>query len=201
LTRQARAATLARMSTYPVVYQQSPPVERSRLTVFFRFIMVIPQLIWATFYGIGAYIVVVIAWFAILFTGRYPEGMYDFVAGFVRYFMRVIAYMYVICDLYPPFDGGEHPEYPVVVNIAPPPEKLSRLTTFFRGILFIPVYIIQQVFLVWIQLVSIALWFVAVFTGKTSEGLTEAVRFPMAYMARSTAYGCLLTDGWPPFED
>ena len=189
------------MSTYPVVYQQSPPVERSRLTVLFRFIMVIPHLIWSCLYGFAAYVVVFIAWFAILFTGRYPEGMYDFVAGFLRYLTRVNAYTYLIADDYPPFDGAEHPEYAANAVVAPPPEKLSRLSTFFRGILMIPVWIIQYVFLIWIELVSIAIWFVAVFTGKTSPGLTEAVRFPMAYNTRATAYSLLLTDGWPPFED
>ena len=110
------------------------------------------------------------AWFAILFTGRYPDGMYEFVAGFLRYSTRVNGYSYLVTDEYPPFDGAEHPEYPVVVNVAPPPEKLSRLTTFFRGILFIPVYIILYVFSIWIQLVAIAIWFVAVITGKTSAG-------------------------------
>jgi hypothetical protein len=189
------------MSTYPVVYEQTPPVERSRLTVFFRIFMVIPQLIWAFFYGIGAYVVVFCAWFAILFTGRYPAGMYEFVAGFLRYLTRLNGYTYLIADEYPPFDGGEHPDYAVKANVAPPPEKLSRLTTFFRGILLIPVGIIQYVFAIWIEVVAIAIWFVAVFTGKTSPGLTEAVRFPMAYNTRATAYTLLLTDGWPPFED
>jgi hypothetical protein len=189
------------MSTYPVVYAQSPPVERNRLTVFFRLIMIIPQVIWACIYAIGAFVVVIGAWFAILFTGRYPAGMYDFVAGFLRYSTRVNAYCYLICDAYPPFDGGEHPEYPVTVSVAPPPESLSRLTTFFRGILFIPVYIIVYVFQIWIEVISVALWFVAVIMGKTSPGLTDAVRFPMAYITRATAYGLLLTDGWPPFED
>jgi hypothetical protein len=189
------------MSTYPVVYDQAPPVERSRLTVFFRWILVIPQLIWSLFYGIGAFVVAFCAWFAILFTGRYPAGMYEFVAGYVRYYTRVNAYAYLVVDDYPPFDGAEHPEYGVRVNIAPPPESLSRLTTFFRGLLMIPVYIIMYVFLIWIEVVGIALWFVGVFTGKTSPGLTEAVRFPMAYIVRATAYSLLLTDGWPPFED
>ena len=189
------------MSTYPVVYQQQPPVERNRLTVFFRLFMLIPHWIVMCFYGIGALLVVFCAWFAILFTGRYPEGMYNFVAGFLRYATRVNAYSYLVVDEYPPFDGAEHPEYPVVAHVAPPPEKLSRLTTFFRGILFIPVYIVLYVFSIWIELVAIAIWFVAVFTGKTSPGLTEAVHFPMAYSVRAWAYGLLLADGFPPFED
>jgi small-conductance mechanosensitive channel len=189
------------MSTYPVVYQQKPPVDRNRLTVFFRLIMLIPQWIWICFYGLGALVVVFCAWFAILVTGRYPEGMYNFVAGFLRYSTRVNAYSYLLVDRYPPFDGGEHPEYPVAVSVAPPPAQLSRLTTFFRGLLFIPVYIVVYVFTIWIEVVSIALWFVAVITGKTPPGLSDAIKFPMAYIVRASAYGLLLTDGFPPFED
>ncbi len=169
--------------------------------MFFRLFMLIPHWFVLVFYGIGAFLVVICAWFAILFTGRYPDGMYQFVAGFLRYSTRVNGYSYLVTDEYPPFDGAEHPEYPVVVNVAPPPEKLSRLTTFFRGILFIPVYIVVYVFSIWIQLVAIALWFVAVITGKTSEGLTGALKFPVAYTVRASAYGLLLTDGFPPFED
>jgi hypothetical protein len=189
------------MSTYPVVYQQSPPVERNRLTVFFRLFMLIPHWIWICIYGIGAFVVIFCAWFAILFTGRYPAGMYEFVAGFLRYSTRVNAYSYLVCDTFPPFDGGEHPEYPVTVAVAPAPEQLSRLTTFFRWLLFIPVYVIVYVFTIWLEVVAIAIWFVAVFAGKTSPGLTEVQRFPMAYTVRATAYGMLLTDRWPPFED
>lgn len=189
------------MSSYPVVYQQSPPVERNRLTVFFRWILVIPHYVVLMFYAIGAFVVAFCAWFAILVTGRYPDGMYGFVAGYVRYATRVNAYLYLVCDAYPPFDGGEHPDYCVTTTIAPPPESLSRLTTFFRLVLLIPVFIVQYVFLIWIQVVDIAIWFVAVITGKTSPGLTDAIRFPMAYIARATGYALLLTDIWPPFED
>jgi hypothetical protein len=189
------------MSTYPVVYQQQPAVDRSRLTVFFRFIMVIPHLIWSMFYGIGAGVVAFIAWFAILFTGRYPEAMYDFVAGYVRFYMRLIAYTFLITDEFPPFDGAEHPEYPIRVTIPPPPVSYNRVTTAFRFLLLIPVFILQYVMTIWLEVVSIAFWFVAVFTGKTSASLIDAVRFPTAYMARSYAYTYLLTDGWPPLDD
>jgi hypothetical protein len=189
------------MNAYPVVYEQSPPVERSRLTVFFRILLVIPHWIWATFYGIGAFVVIFIAWFALLFTGRYPRGMYDFVAGYLRFITRVYAYMLLIVDQYPPFDGGEHPEYPVRVKIGPPQESYSRLATFFRIILLIPIWILQYVFEIWILVVCVAIWFVAVIMGKTQPGLIEAVRFPVSYYVRSSAYTYLLTDKYPPLSD
>lgn len=188
------------MSDYPVTYKQQPPERRNRLTVFFRGLLVIPHYIWASLYGIAVCVVVLIAWFAIVFTGRWPRGLYDFTAGYLRFLGRLYAYNYLITDTYPPFDGGEHPEYPVQVIIAPPKERYSRVKTGFRFILAIPIIVIQYAFSLWLLVVSIAIWFVAVFTGRTSPELMEAMRMPMAYYVRSTAYLFLLTEDWPPFE-
>ncbi len=189
------------MSTYPVVYQQTPSIERSRLTVFFRLLMIIPHAIVSIFYGLAAYIVVFIAWFAIVFTGRYPVGMYNFVAGYLRFLTRYNAYAYLVTDVFPPFDGAEHPEYPVQLHLAPAPqESYSRLTTFFRLILMIPVVVLLYIFTIWIEVVAVAIWFVAVIVGKTSPGLVGALLFPISYLARATAYGALITDQWPPLE-
>jgi len=69
----AAHATGDAMSAYPVAYHQTAAIERSRLTVFFRFIMVIPHLIWSFVYGLATGIAVFIAWFATVFTGRYPD--------------------------------------------------------------------------------------------------------------------------------
>jgi hypothetical protein len=188
------------MSVYPVTYTQAPPEQRNRLTVFFRVLLVIPHAILAFFYGIAAFLAVVVAWFAIVITGRWPAALYDFVAGFMRFLGRMTAYLYLVVDDYPPFDGGEHPEYPVQIVIAPPKEEYSRLKTFFRFILAIPVYIVQYVFSIWLFVVAIALWVVGVITGKTPPALTEAMRMPMAYYLRATAYFLLLTEDWPPFD-
>ena len=105
------------MSTYPVVYEQTPAIKRSRLTVFFRIIMVIPHYVVSVFYGIAAWIGVVLAWVAIVVTGRYPEGLYNFAAGYLRFTMRLTAYTYLVTDEFPPFNGGEHPEYSVRLYI------------------------------------------------------------------------------------
>jgi hypothetical protein len=188
------------MSNYPVTYTQDPPLQRNRLTVFFRALMVIPLAIWACIYGLAFLVVVVLAWFAIVFTGRWPAGLYEFAAGFTRYSGRVLAYCYLITDTYPPFDGGEHPEYPVQIVIAPPKDEYSRLKAFFRVILAIPIYIVQYVFSIWLFFVAIAIWFCGVFAGRTSPGLMEAMRMPMAYYIRANAYFYLVTEDWPPFD-
>jgi len=57
------------------------------------------------------------------------------------------------------------------------------------------------VFAIWVEVVSIAIWFVAVIMGKTGPGLTDAVRFPLSYMARANGYMCLLTDIYPPVSE
>jgi len=188
------------MSDYPVTYKQQPPEERNRLSIFFRWILAIPHYIWSFFYGIAAFIAVFIAWFAIVITGRWPRGLYDFVAGFQRYYGRLTAYVSLVVDAYPPFDGGEHPEYPVQIVVAPPKDQYSRLKAFFRFILAIPIWVMQYIFSLWIFVLSVAIWFVGVFAGRTSPGLMEATRMPMAYYVRSSAYFLLITEDWPPFE-
>jgi hypothetical protein len=69
-----------------------------------KWFLAIPHLIVLAFLAIGAFFAVVIAWFAILFTGRYPRGLFDFVVGVGRWSTRVSAYAFVlVTDRYPPF--------------------------------------------------------------------------------------------------
>jgi hypothetical protein len=69
-----------------------------------KWFLAIPHYVVLFFLGIAAVVVVVVAWFAILFTGRYPRGMFDFVEGVIRYENRVIGYALVlVTDEYPPF--------------------------------------------------------------------------------------------------
>ena len=189
------------MSTYPVAYEQHPPVRRSRLTIFFRAFMCIPHAIWSFFYGIGFFFVEIAAWFAILFTGRFPEGMYNFVVRYLRFYTRFCSYALLVVDEFPPFDGGPHTDYPVRVDIAPPAPRYSRLKAFFRLILAIPIFILQYLMQIWLTVVAIGIWFVGVVMGKTLPPMTEAMRFPMSYYVRSSAYFYLMTDMYPPLSD
>ena len=69
-----------------------------------KWLLAIPHYIVLFFLDIGALVVVIVVWFAILFTGRYPRGLFDFVEGVIRWHNRVIAYSLVlVTDRYPPF--------------------------------------------------------------------------------------------------
>ena len=76
---------------------------RNRLTTAFRIILVIPQVIVLAFLFLGAAVSVLIALFAVLFTGRWPEGLRDFVVNVMRWGLRVQAYFLLLTDEYPPF--------------------------------------------------------------------------------------------------
>ena len=171
---------------------------RSRLTTFFRGILAIPHLIFAAIWGIVAAIVVLIAWFAILFTGRFPAGMYNLVEGYVKYYSRVIGYFYLVSDPFPPFSGDG--PYQVGMRIERP-ERHSRLTTFFRVILAIPAYIIQYLLGIALAAVGFILWLVIVFTAKAPEGLVNFQAMCIRYTMRYYAYMFLLTDRYPSFEE
>src|SRR5436189_548726 len=83
-----------------------PDAERdlNRFLPLVKWLLVIPHFIVLAFLWIAVLFVVIIAWFAILFTGRYPRGMFDFVEGVVRWGQRVVAYAFtLVTDKYPPF--------------------------------------------------------------------------------------------------
>src|ERR1019366_10281226 len=99
--------------------------------------------VFAIFYAIAFYVVYIIAWFALLFTARWPGSLYGFMSGFLRYIARLSAYLYLGVDQYPPFSDAEDESYPVRVHIAPPLDHYSRLKVFFRGIYAILAMVIR----------------------------------------------------------
>jgi Domain of unknown function (DUF4389) len=187
--------------SYPVSFEVDYVERRSRLTAFFRLILMIPIAIWLYLYGIVTYIAIVIAWFAIVITGHYPKALYDFVAGFTRMLARATAYAALLSDPYPPFGGGPDSAYPVRMQFAGPLESYSRLKTFFRVLLAIPIAILRYVMNILLEIGAFAAWVVIVITGKLPRGLFDVMVLANSYMARSDAYLFLLTETYPPFQD
>jgi hypothetical protein len=89
---------------YPITFGAVYPAKMSRLSTFFRIFLIIPHCFILYFLAIVAGVISFIAWWAILFTGKYPKGMYDFYVGYMRWSTRVNGYTMLLTDKYPPFN-------------------------------------------------------------------------------------------------
>jgi hypothetical protein len=186
---------------YPVSYEADAALEgRNRLTVLLRAIVAIPWQIVAYLYGIGGFIAAFIAWFAIVFTGRYPDGLYNFNAGYLRMSSRTNSFYWLLTDEYPPFGGEEGPAYPVRIGVPAPLGVYDRLKTGLRLIFGIPVMLLAIVQSIILEVCAIIGWFAIVFTGRLPEGLFNPMRGALAYTTRAGAYFLLMTEDWPPFS-
>jgi Domain of unknown function (DUF4389) len=185
---------------YPVTFEADYVERRSRLSTFFRAILAIPLLVVLYVYGILATIAVAIAWFAIIITARYPQALYDFVASFTRFEVRVTAYAALLCDSYPPFTGRDDASYPVRMEFTRL-QSYSRLKTLFRLILAIPIVILRYVMNLLLEISAIFAWFIIVILGRLPKGMHDMMVLANSYIARSDAYIYLLTETYPPFQD
>jgi hypothetical protein len=186
---------------YPVQFTAEWVERHSRLTTFFRFLLAIPAEIVAFFFLIGGGFAAFFAWFAMIFTGRYPEGLYNFACASLRNVTRVNGYLYYLTDQYPPFNGKPDPAYPIQLSFAPPLEKYSRAKAFFRVILYIPVLFMTWVYSFVLYWVAIAAWLVVVITGKMPQGIQNVIDMAVRYTVRGHAYYWLLTETYPPISE
>jgi hypothetical protein len=183
---------------HPIHLVVTDDLHRSRLTVFFRLLLVIPHLIWLALWGIAVWFAVLAAWLVGIFTGRIPEGLHGFIATYVRYLTHVTAYCSIAADPFPAFNGA--PGYPIDVEIAPA-VKQSRLTIFFRLLLVIPAFIVLYVLRIVASIVMILAWFYALFAGKLNVGLRDVLAYWLRYNAQAIGYFFLLTQRYPSFSD
>jgi hypothetical protein len=186
---------------YPVTYEADYLRERNRLTTFFRLIVAIPWLIVASIYVIAQLVVVIIAWFALIILGRFPQGMYGFVGGILRFTQRVNGFMYLQTDAWPPFGIGEDPNYPIRVHFLPPAGRQSRLKAFFRLILVIPLAILSYAMSYALMAVATISWLTIVFRGYQPAAIHNAIAYIMGWNTRATAYMYLMRDEYPPVGD
>jgi hypothetical protein len=182
---------------HPITLVVTDDLRRSRLTVFFRFLLAIPHFVWLYLYSVIAMIVWFLAWLVALFTGRVPGGMHNFLANYLRYQVHVFSYLSLVANPYPPFSGSG--DYPVTVKIAPP-EKQGRLGIFFRTFLAFPAMILSSVLNGVTYVVALFAWFVAIFMGRIPEGMRNLLAFSVRYHAQTQGYIMLLTRTYPSFN-
>lgn len=184
---------------YPFAIEVDPPAPQSRLTVFFRIILAIPHAIIVQVLGVAAAVMTLIAWVAILATGKYPAGLYSFVLNVNHWQLRLNGYIFLLAGTYPPFAMGPA-EYPVRLTGEGELENRNRLTTLLRIIWLIPHIIILYFVQIAFAVVWVISWFAALFTGSVPAGMHNFMGGVLRWQTRVGVYAMLLTDEYPPFS-
>jgi hypothetical protein len=193
----SQAAVAGAPAPHPIGLIVTDDLHRSRLTVFFRLLLAIPQLIWLVLWTIAAEIVVVIAWFAALVTGRLPEGLHNFLTAFLRFYTHVSAYLLLLSNPWPPFLGNA--DYPIDARVDPPARQ-GRWGVFFRLLLVIPAALLSYVFRLVNNIVAFLGWFVCIFSGRMPEGMRNLSAWLFRYEIQTYAYAMLLTGRYPSLQ-
>jgi hypothetical protein len=184
---------------YPISYEADFNPTPNRWTTFFRLILAIPWLIVGIFWGLLFYVTHFIAWVAVIILGRYPQWLYDFNSGVVRFSVRTSAWIYLQTDVWPPFSLSDDPSYPIRVNFAPAAERQSRLKAFFRILLALPILLVYTYAVAYITLLAgLVAWLTIVFRGYLPEGINDMLTYCHSLQARTLGYVAILTDDYPP---
>lgn len=194
---------------YPVTLRGEKTEPLSPALWLVKWLLLIPHFLVLPFLWVGLAVSWVLSLFAILFTGRYPRGLFDYNVGVLRWSWRVAFYSYeaLATDQYPPFSlqaGG----YPADLEVQYP-ERLSRGLVLVKWwLLAIPHYIVVGVFqggagFYQCGLVPILTLFAAIsllFTGQYPDELFKLIMGMNRWAFRVAAYALLLTDKYPPFR-
>ena len=126
---------------HPIRIVVADDLRRSRVTVFFRFFLAIPHYLWAALIGSAVMFGVFVNWWILLVRARTPQGLHEFVAGYMRYATHVEAYILLAANPYPGFYPFDEKPYPIDLEIDPPAHQ-KRWKTFLRFPLAIPALMI-----------------------------------------------------------
>ena len=201
--------------TYPVHLKGELAEEPSRALWLIKWLLIIPHAIVLAFLAIAFVVATVIAFFAILFAGRYPRGLFDFNVGVLRWGWRVSFYSYgaLGTDVYPPF-MLKSCDYPADLEIDYP-KKLTNGLVLVKWFLAIPHYAILGALTGWaagtakngnVPFVGLLLVLVAIaaivllFTRKYHQDIFKLIMGIQRWVYRVVAYVGLMTDEYPHFR-
>jgi hypothetical protein len=183
---------------YPARFEIAYPSELNRWLPLVKWLLIIPHLFVLCFVALGAFFVGIYGFFAVLFTGRWPRGAFDYLVGTVRWAYRVAAYSHLMVDAYPPFSMADDPDYPVRLTIEYP-EHVANWRPLVQWLLAIPYLFIAAV-LYWVTgLMSIVAFFTILFTKQIPRGLFELMVPGLRWNLRGTVYAYFMNERYPPF--
>jgi hypothetical protein len=192
------AADAAPEGPYPVRLEASNQGDYNRFLPLIKWLLAFPHYLVLIFLGIGALFAVLIAFFAVLITGRFPRGLWDYVTGVHRWATRVIAYVFLLTDQYPPFSLEDDPAYPVRVEFDYP-EQVNRWRPLVHWLLVIPYLFVAGVFYWLTGVLTIIAFFTILFTKQIPKGIFELMVPGLRWTARGNAYSYYMTKQYPPF--
>ena len=201
----------------PVRIEASVDSRLSRWLWLVKWLLAIPHYVVLLFLWVAFVFATVVAFFAILFTGRYPRSLFDFNVGVLRWNWRVSYYAHTALgtDRYPPFTLADVPDYPAHFDVVYP-ERLSRGLVLVKWwLLAIPQYIVVGMFVGggwgwdgrdgWrggglISFLSLVAVIILAATARYPVHLFDFLLGLARWVARVTAYAALMTDEYPPFR-
>jgi len=204
---------------YPVTLEGDLEPNLSRGLWLVKWLLLIPHFIVLFFLWCAVVVTTIIAWFAILFTGRYPRSLFDFNVGVLRWTWRVSHYCGtggLGTDRYPPFTLDALPDDDTRLTVDYP-ERLSRGLIFVKWLLLLPHWIIVALISGtqsrtdengvqvggWpgiLALITLVAGVVLLFNGTPNRGLFDVIVGLNRWTTRVGVYALLMTDVYPPFR-
>jgi hypothetical protein len=204
--------------TSPVHVDAELDPQLNRWLPLVKWVLVIPHVVVLVFLWLAFVLTSIVAFFAILFTGRYPRGIFDFNVGVLRWTWRVRYYSYgaLGTDRYPPFTLHDVPEYPARLTIDYPDHLSRGLVLVKWWLLAIPHYIVVGILLGGagyaaregsrtaggpglITFLVLVAGVILLFTGHYPQRLFDLLIGLNRWVLRVAAYAALMTDTYPPF--
>jgi hypothetical protein len=182
------------LPAHPVTLSVDDDLRRSRVTVFFRFLLAIPHVVWLSLWSLPAILAAIANGVVALARGRSAEPLHRFLAAYIRYYAHVNAFTFLVANPFPGFVGA--PGYPVDVAVAPP-ERQNRWKTLFRIFLGIPALLVAAGLAAALFVVAVLGWFAALATGRMPTGLRNLGAVALRYVSETNGYWLVLTDRYP----
>ncbi len=189
---------------YPADLELDVPDEVANWRPLVHWLLAIPHLLIANVLGNLGGIIALISWFAVVFTGRLPEGLANLQCLVIRYQARTYSYVLWLHEPYPPFDFSMTPADPggdpVRVDLRPQLEDRNRVTVGFRFILAIPIVLFLALVALAAAVLALIGFFAVLFTGRWPESMRRFIVGMLRLGVRVSVYTYLLVDDYPPFS-